>query len=161
MGIRTMALLIARVVTAAWVGAAVLFVITSVREVSHPEIDTATRNLLPGIRFPAYYATGIILMGAGLLSASLAAGHPQLSRWRRRTTVALLSLAFVCMCVDYVWIYSPLLAVLSAESMVKPSEFVGYHRASEMINGFELVLVLVAAGLLSLAPERPVPSPES
>ena len=57
-------LAVARLASAAWVGAAMLFVITAVREVRHPGFDSSTKDTLALLRFPAYYAFGFVVVPA-------------------------------------------------------------------------------------------------
>ena len=45
------ALFLARICTSAWLGAATLFVIVAVLEVTHGRLDSMTRDVLVGLRF--------------------------------------------------------------------------------------------------------------
>ncbi len=71
---------VARLASAAWAGAAVLFVITALREVRHPGFDSATKDTLALLRFPAYYAFGFILISVALAGAVLALGRSRPER---------------------------------------------------------------------------------
>jgi len=56
-------LMLARFLLSAWFGAATLFVIIGVREVRFVGFDSAMRDQLVLLRFPAYYACGFTLLG--------------------------------------------------------------------------------------------------
>ena len=139
------ALFVARFCSSAWLGAATLFVIVGIREVTRGGFDSATRDTLVALRFPAYYATGAILVGVAWLGTCLAAKQAELSG--RRRTVALFSLLAVLavMALDYRFVYQPLLAMVTPPGAVKPSTFTRYHEASKYVNLLGLTLCLVAS----------------
>ncbi len=142
-------LAVARLASAAWVGAAVLFVITALREVRHPSFDSATKDTLALLRFPAYYAFGLILLCiafAGALAALLGR-----KKGERRSIVAaawLLALAIVVMVVDFVAIYLPIVGMITPVGRARSADFAGYHRASMVVNVCDVVLCGIAAALL-------------
>ena len=152
---RSFCLMIARLSLAAWVGAAGLFVATSIREVRPRqagfefEFDSTTRDQLVTLRFPLYYGFGFALVGAGLVATGAACGHPAVGRRRFWIAIALLVIAVVTMIADYVWVYQPLTAMIDPPGGTKPASFVTYHNASKWINETNVTLVLIAAGLLS------------
>ena len=139
------ALFIARFCSSAWLGAATLFVIVGIREVTHGGFDAATKDTLVAIRFPAYYVTGAILVGAAWLGTCLAAKHPDLTK--RRVTIALFSLlaTLTVMALDYRFVYQPLLAMVTPPGVEKTSAFKPYHDASKYVNLLGLTLCLVAS----------------
>ena len=53
----------------AWVGAAILFVVTSVREVQSTDFDSNTKDHLALLRFPAYYLFGFTLVPVASVGA--------------------------------------------------------------------------------------------
>jgi hypothetical protein len=142
-------LAVARLAAAAWVGAAVLFVITALREVQHPGFDSATKDTLALLRFPTYYAFGFVLVSTALAGSFFglvgrAKGH------RRRIVVAasLLGLVLVLMVVDFVAIYLPIVGMITPVGRARSADFDGYHRASIVINVCAVALCSIAAGLL-------------
>jgi hypothetical protein len=142
-------LTIARLASAAWVGAAVLFVITAVREVRHPGFDTATKDTLALLRFSAYYACGFVLVVAALAGTALALVGRQ--KGQRRGVVAaacLLGLVLGLMVADFVAIYLPIVGMITPVGRARSSEFAGYHRASIVINVCDVALCGLAALLL-------------
>ncbi|HUG90143.1 MAG TPA: hypothetical protein VML55_04885 [Planctomycetaceae bacterium] len=157
---RSVCLMIARLSLAAWIGAAALFVATSIREVRSRqagfdfEFDSTTRDQLVTLRFPLYYRYGFALVGAGLAAGLAAYGHPALGRWRSRIALALLAIALASMVADYVWVYQPLARMIDPPGGTKPAEFVTYHNASKWINETNVSLVLIAAALLSWPSRR-------
>ena len=69
------ALTLARLLLSAWFGAAVLFVVIGVREVTHPGFDSMVRDQLAVLRFPAYYVCGfgcLVVLGRAWGSACAA-----------------------------------------------------------------------------------------
>jgi hypothetical protein len=144
-------LTLARFALAAWVGAAALFVVTGVREVTTTDANLATstvKDALVAVRFPAYYAFGFTLVGLagfGLLAAYR--GHG-ISRLRYFVCFGLVIAGFVLMIVDYFTIFLPLLKMVTPPGSAKPSEFTTLHEASKHINTLDVGLLLAAALLL-------------
>jgi hypothetical protein len=152
---RSLCLTVARLTLAAWIGAAALFVATSIREVRPRqsgfdfEFDSATRDRLVALRFPLYYRYGFVLVGTGFLCGLLAWGHPALGRWRPRIALVLLAIALLAMAADYAWVYQPLTRMIDPPGGTKPAEFTQYHNLSKWTNEGQVTLVLVATVLLS------------
>lgn len=146
---RNTLLTICRLTLAAWVGAATLFVVTGIREVTSagPHVNNSVvKDELVGIRFPAYYAFGFALVGVSLLCTF---GLPaSISLKRRRWIMALLAAALLLMIADYFWIYEPLLEMITPPGKARSMEFVSYHEASKYINAVDVGLCLVAAVLV-------------
>jgi glucan phosphoethanolaminetransferase (alkaline phosphatase superfamily) len=144
-----MGLAVARLASAAWVGAAVLFVITAVREVRHPGFDSATKDTLALLRFPAYYAVGFALVSIALAGALVALrGRPQGQRRRIVAAACLLGLALAVMVADYLVVYLPMVGMITPVGRARVAEFLGYHRASMSINMVNVALCGIAAVLL-------------
>jgi hypothetical protein len=137
---------IARCALAAWIAAAAMFVITSVREVTSPEFSSSVRSHLALLRFPIYYKFGFTLVPIAIIAVLIAwtrAGKVMPSlRW----VMGLLLLALALMIVDYAGIYSPMVEMLAAEStgQARPSNFITYHRASETVNSLGVLLCFAA-----------------
>lgn len=148
-------LFLARFCIAAWIGAATLFVVVGVREVTRGGFDVATRDTLVAIRFPAFYLFGFALVGAGWLGTILAGHSAQFPRGRRLVSLILLSCVLVLMAVDYFTIYQPLLQMVTPPGQAKPSTFVTYHQASKWINFGELALCLVVTMLINIPAGAP------
>lgn len=147
-----LALMIARFSLSAWVGAAALFVVNGISQVTHPAFDSVVRNHLVVLRFPAYYLFGFTLVSLGLLGI-LASGRELLrSRWIRIAAAALTATALAVMLIDYLAIYRPLEAMITPPDGARPAEFVSYHEASKLINLVHVGFVLVAALLICLPP---------
>jgi hypothetical protein len=138
-------LLIARFAVCAWIGAAALFVVTSVREVRSPAIDSMMRDVLVATRFPAFYAFGFSLIALGVISSWLARNHPQVDTNRAKGATRLLILALILMTIDYAKIYTPLVAMVTPPGKPRTPDFERYHAWSEQINGIGLILCLFAA----------------
>jgi len=146
---KSLALCVARVGVAAWVGAAVLFVVVGVREVTSPHFSSEVRDHLAAVRFPAYYVCGATLIGVAWLGTLAASGHPQLSRCRWLFAAALLALALGEMAFDYLWIYKPLEALITPAGKPRTMEFMQLHEWSTRVNAANVLLCAVAAGVLS------------
>jgi len=65
---KSVCLTIARFALAAWVGAALIFVVTAIQEVRYPGFDSETKSAVATIRFPTYYVFGFGLVIVGLVS---------------------------------------------------------------------------------------------
>jgi hypothetical protein len=142
-------LAVARLASAAWVGAAVLFVITALREVRHPGFDSATKDTLALLRFPAYYALGLVVVSAALAGTLLGLfGREKCQRRRIVAAAWLLGLVLLLMVADFVAIYSPIVGMITPVGKARSAEFAGYHRASIAINVCDVALCGIAAALL-------------
>ena len=145
----------ARFCVTAWVGAAVLFVITSVKEITsdYKTITSEVMDILVTIRFPAYYVVGFLLVTMGTVSCGLYLKHPAGRSKRMGVCLILLGVSLIAMLVDYVFIFRPLVEMVTPAGGVKPAHFSSYHNASMYINAFDMGLCLIAALLLCL-PKR-------
>jgi len=139
------ALFVARFCSSAWLGAATLFVVVGVREVTRGGFDAATKDTLVALRFPAYYLAGAILVTAASLGTCVAVRHPDLTK--RRVAIALFALlaTLAVMALDYCFVYQPLLAMVTPPGVEKSSTFTQYHQASKYVNLLGLSLCLVAS----------------
>lgn len=136
-----------RLLLAGWVGAATLFVVVGIREVTSPEFDSSTRDALVLLRFPAYYLYGagsLVAAGVCCLGARAAKGG---GKFVMTLCLVCIGAAGLLMCIDYVWIYRPLTDML--ESPARPEGFVAYHEASKWINAVGVGICLCAALLAS------------
>ena len=139
-----------RFLLAAWVGAAVLYVITSVAEQVSPNFDSRTRDQLATIRFPIYYQFGACLyVGTAILAIIVWQCLPGL---RRSTAVlALIVVSGAIFTWDYFEIYLPLQDLIIPAGQVRTQEFVRLHTLSRNVNMLHLSLMLLS-GLLICMP---------
>ena len=137
----------------AWVGAATLFVVTGVREVTMSEFDAATKNILAATRFPAYYAFGFTLVAVAAISAlGLILADNEMRR-RKIVVLALSVFSLVVMVLDHQFIYLPLeVMMLEPEGRLDP-EFFTYHQWSKYINCVSVGACLIAS-FVSACPAR-------
>lgn len=135
---------ISQLCLAAWVGAAILFVATAIQEVTSPELTSDDKRHLALLRFPLYYAFGFVLVSLSLLAALLSRGAALMGSGRYVTYVVLTALALTVYAVDYTAIYSPLVAMSTAQDEAYPADFAAYHRASKYINALHLGLCVAA-----------------
>ena len=141
-------LAIARLAAAGWVGAAALFVVTAVREVTFSGFDSTTKDQLALLRFPAYYVCGVGLVGIAFLGALVASLG---SRPRPKKVVGaagLLAATLIVMAGDYVAVYRPIAEMITPPGRVHVSQFRDYHRASVWLNVGHVGLCAAAALLL-------------
>lgn len=161
---KSLGLAVARLAICAWLGAATLFVVTSVREVRSPALDSTDRDVLVAVRFPAFYTFGFALIGAGAVGSIVATRHAAFSPGRARVVSILLGVALALMIFDYLKIYSPLLAMVTPPGNPRTADFDRFHHWSEQINGVGLTLCAIAALLLvwpagqSPGAENPAPT---
>jgi len=128
----------------AWVGAAVLFVITGIREIVSPRFQPATKNLLAAVRFPAYYCVGLTLIGTALVCAVLQYRRCQ-SRSMGNVLVILPALAVLLMIVDWFFVFSPLLELMNDPDARERPGFTRYHNWSMSVNAVSVGLCAVSA----------------
>ena len=151
---RSLFLTISRFCLTAWVGAAVLFVVTAVAETMSPEFTSETKSTLAILRFPFYYAAGFGLVSAALISGLLFGSHWSVGGFRRWIYRFLLVLALGLMLVDYLAVYQPLERMLSASEEARPAEFETYHRASMYVNAGHVGLCVFASLLICWPGQR-------
>ncbi|MBI1347838.1 hypothetical protein GC163_16300 [bacterium] len=144
-----MAAWIARSAVTAWIGAAGLFVMVGVREVTTPEFSSEIRDRLVVVRFPLFYATGFFLVGLGWLLSAVIPRAPQMSGWRTWTICGLLTVALIGMVGDYIWIYLPLEQMVTPPGQPRTQQFIHLHEWSARINSINLVWCLIAASLMN------------
>ena len=142
-------LLLCRFCFSAWVGAAALFVVIGVRQVTSGVFDATVRGQLALLRFPLYYLFGFTLVGLGWLCLLGSRGAGELSRRRWWIATALTTAALVIMGTDYLRVYLPMEQMLTPPDAPRPAEFMELHRISEVINTVHVSLVLAAAVLLN------------
>lgn len=144
---RNLCISLSRFCIAAWVGAAALFVVTTLKEVRAPQLDSTTKAELAVLRFPGYYQFGFALL---ILALVLSIAWPAtVSRVRRYSVVALLIAALLVTCADYFIVFQPLLKMTAAVDQARPANFVQYHEASKWLNTVQVTLAAAAALLLS------------
>lgn len=151
---RNLCLSLSRSCIAAWVGAAALFVVTTLKEVRAPQLDSTTKAELAVLRFPGYYQFGFGLIIVALLLSM--AWPTSVSRVKRYSVVSLLVAGLLVMCADYFVVFQPLLEMTAAVDQARPANFVQYHEASKWLNTVQVTLSAAAALLLSwpMGPER-------
>ncbi len=149
---QNLCLTIARFALSAWIGAAALFVVTSVRETTSPAFDSLIKNQLAALRFPPYYLFGFVLVGLGFVSGTIGLRRAT-SRWRWGLFVGTSGLALLLMAIDYIAIFQPLYASVTRPDGVRDQRFMELHRASTQINFTDISLCAVAA-ILACWPNR-------
>jgi hypothetical protein len=137
-------LVIARFALSAWIGAAALFVCTSISEQIAPAFDSGIKNSLAAIRFPWYYGFGFSLVATGFVGSMIGIRRTE-QRHRWAVTVTAITLALMLMVVDYVAIYTPLYEIVTSPTAVRDARFVELHRWSERINTIDVLLCTIAA----------------
>lgn len=143
-----LSLFVARFCSSAWIGAAILFVIVGVTEVTRGGFDAATKDVLVAVRFPAYYVSGVTLVCCSWLGALFAGNSALFPRSRRISSLVLLTGVLAVMALDYVLIYLPLLRMVVPPGQAKADSFIHYHEASKWVNLVGLTLCLIATLLI-------------
>jgi hypothetical protein len=131
---------VARFALAAWVGAAALFVVTGIREVRSPLLDSYVRDVLVGVRFPSYYVFGFTLVGLSTVALIFAWILAPAKRSRQFVLAFLAALVLALMLGDYFAIYLPLIEMVTPPGASRPAEFLAYHTASKWMNLFSVSL---------------------
>lgn len=140
---------IARSAITAWVGAAVLFVVVGVSEVTTPEFTSEIKDRLVVVRFPLFYMAGFALVGVGWLLSTFVPRAPQVSAIRAWLICGLLTLSLVGLVGDYIWIYLPLEQMVTPPGQPRTQQFIHLHEWSARINSINLLWCLIAAGLMN------------
>lgn len=130
----------------AWVGAATLFVITGIREVTSSDIEPATKNILAALRFPAYYVVGFTLVLLASLCAIALRRRIQ-PAVRGNSIVLLLGAVLLLMTADWFLIFQPLRELMELPDARERPEFATYHTWSKYVNFASVGLCLVTAVL--------------
>jgi hypothetical protein len=143
------ALFVARTAITAWIGAAVLFVMVGVREVTSPQFSLEVKDQLAVLRFPLFYLTGWTLVMVAHSSSLFIRPSVGKRRWTYEVASGLLGVVFCSMLFDYFWIYVPLVKVVTPPGQPRTAEFEVLHTWSSRINILNLGLCLIAACLLN------------
>ena len=139
-------LTILRFALCGWVGAAVLYVATSVAEQVSPLFDSTIRDQLATIRFPFFYGTGFILQTTAILSAGyLSFKGVFISRARIKLILALVAIGLIGFAYDYIFIYQPLLDEITPAGKPRTEAFTTLHAWSRHINEVNLLLLFTAS----------------
>lgn len=154
---RSLFLTVPRACVSAWIGAAVLFVIVGVREVTSPDLTSEVKDRLVTMRFPAYYATGATLLGLSTLALIGARGPGGLSAKRWVIALTLLLIADAGMAADFLAIYQPLAAQVTPPGQPRTMQFISLHRWSMWVNAANLVMCGAAAVMLLACDAVPNP----
>ncbi|MCP4172008.1 MAG: hypothetical protein GY758_14680 [Fuerstiella sp.] len=140
-----------RLLLAAWIGAAVLYVITSVAEQTSSNFDSLIRDQLATIRFPLYYCFGLAIHVAAV---ALAFGVWKTSapENRRRLLIVflLVGLSGILITLDYFIIYVPLQDLITPPGQVRSQRFIQLHTLSRRANEVHLTIMLIAAIVASI-----------
>ena len=150
---KSVLLCLARFSSAAWVGAATLFVVVAVGQVTSRQFESEVTDRLAALRFPPYYVFGFTLVGTSL-AGTLIGGSLLGCRGRQVTAAISLLVALGLMTADYIAIYQPLIRMITPPGSERPPEFERYHQFSEIINTVGLAFVLGAAFLLNWPAKR-------
>jgi hypothetical protein len=142
-----LALTAARFLTAAWVGAALMFVVQTVRLIVSKRFESVTLDVLAVLRFPIYYRMGFWMVGAALLCTLLALGGA-LSLRRRLIAAGLLAASLGVMTYDFRNIYLPMAALVTPPGQARTAEFRALHVRSERINTLHVGLACLAGFVL-------------
>lgn len=143
-------LILTRFCLSAWVGAAVIFVINGVQDVTFQPFDSLVRDQLISLHFPVYYTVGWVLLTGAFLGSLGIRSKQLLSRWKTNLILGLIVLTLAISLIDYFWIYQPLEAMITPPGSPRPAQFRNYHQASKYINSVNILLTFIAAVLVNL-----------
>ena len=143
-----------RFLLSAWIGAAVLYVITSVAEQTSDNFDSLIRDQLATIRFPLYYAFGaVIFVSTGLMALVTMLSAPDGQNRRAKIILGLIVAASIVFVADYSLVYRPLQELIIPPGQARTQEFVRLHNLSRHANELHLTIMLLAA-VLAAIPQR-------
>ena len=139
----------ARFGTAFWVGAALLFVLTSVAEQTSSQFAPFIRQQLAMVRFPWFYRVGGVVIA---ITACSSLGIANKGRWGQVASAAIW-LAAILMIIDCLFVYRPLVEQLRQTVLPASQRFENLHGVSEGLNAVEFLLMTAAALILQWLPE--------
>ncbi len=132
-----------RFAISAWVGAACIFIATTLQDVHSTTMDSVAKAELAVQRFPVYYNFAVGLMGAAFLLGIC--GLTKATTQRKAITIQLLLLPLVLTVIDYIWVYQPLEAMTVNVQEARPAQFITFHTASKWINIVQVSASVIAA----------------
>ncbi|MCR9198646.1 MAG: hypothetical protein NXI04_08390 [Planctomycetaceae bacterium] len=135
---------ILRFLLAAWIGAAVLYVITSVAEQTSEHFDSRIRDQLAALRFPLYYQFGFVMHAAALVCGLLVTARALAHRARFAIVSALIVLSLAGITLDYLFVFQPLLELITPAGQVRTQEFVRLHNLSRYANQAHIMVMMIA-----------------
>ncbi|MCH9652922.1 MAG: hypothetical protein K0U86_20280 [Planctomycetes bacterium] len=147
---QSFSLVLIRFCLSAWVGAAVIFVITGVQDVTFKQFDSLVRDQLISLHFPVYYTMAWVLLVGSILGGLGIRKIKEISHRRSNLIFCLVVIILGLSLIDYFWIYSPLESMITPPGSPRPAEFRSYHQASKYINCLNILLTVVAAILVNL-----------
>jgi len=140
-----------RLLLPAWIGGALLFVVTSVAEQKFPGFDSAIRDQLAAIRFPWYYLYCWLTLGAAAASACIAAFLlPAATRRNTVLVASLTSLSLLIAIADYTFTYQPLIRLITPPGQKRTDDFTTLHNRSRIVNQVHLTIAMAAVIAASL-----------
>ena len=156
----SLAVAVTRLSLAAWVGAAMLFVITSVEEQRSPAFDSVIRDQLATLRFPWYYIFGTICLSSALVCSAFGALlSTGFIRKRLLATSLLTILSSGIALADYAYVYSPLQHLIEPPGKSRTQDFIVLHERSRLINEIHLGLALLAAVVICIPESQSTKTP--
>lgn len=150
---QSFSLVLIRFCLSAWVGAAVIFVITGVQDVTFKPFDSVVRDQLISLHFPVYYTIAWVLLVGSFLGGLGIRNKKGISRRRSNLVICFVAIILSTSLVDYFWIYCPLEAMITPPGSPRPAEFHTFHQASKYINSLMILISLIAAIIVNL-PEK-------
>jgi hypothetical protein len=129
----------------AWVGIGFFFVLVVISLRQSELFSPQVKFDHPRVLFPLYYSCEFMLLGTALLCGLACLAHPQFTRGRKATLLALVIAAVALAVWDFASIYQPLIAMMAKKPL--PAEFQALHSLSRWINGAILALSFIAAWL--------------
>ena len=149
---KCLCLTLSRLCLAAWVGAALFFVLILL-DLRHSDLfNEPTKANHARVLFPAYYQFELVVVGIAWVTLGIATGHPSLGRTQTVRQLACMSAGTALSIADYVWVYRPLAHMMDLPAM--PAEFRSYHQASMALNCLVLLL-WIATAMVALWPAVP------
>ncbi|QGQ21875.1 hypothetical protein F1728_03845 [Gimesia benthica] len=155
---QSVCLILTRFCLSAWVGAAVIFVINGVQDVTFQPFDSLVRDQLISLHFPVYYTLEWVLLVGAFLGCLGTRSKQLLPRWKANLILALVILTLTISLADYFWIYQPLESMITPPGSPRPAQFTNYHQASKYINSINILLTFTAAILINLPVTRETPA---
>jgi len=157
----SISLTLLRVLLAAWIGAAVLYVITSVAEQTASAFDSVVRDQLATVRFPLYYQFGFVVhLAVTFLSVFTWLSAKSIASRRFLVVMLLVFASFGMFMLDYHFVYTPLQNSIIPPGQARTQEFMKLHIWSRRANETHLTVALIATLLAAYPVRTPIDRPD-
>jgi hypothetical protein len=138
-----------RFLISAWIGAAVLFVVSLVKVITNEKLSSDIRDVIALINFPIFYLFGFVLVTVCFMMSTRVVKHYEVGKIRLKCFQILLFCSLLVMALDYFLVYTPMRQmIIESKGGARPDNFQLYHKISMYVSAAHLNLSFMAAILI-------------